>query len=36
MKIDGNDVKFNNEYAISEAHTNGVISDSTFARYQEA
>ena len=35
MHIDGNNVKFNNEDAITEARTNGILTDSTFDKYQE-
>lgn len=36
MKIDGKDVKFNDNNAVFEANTDGVISDATFAKYYEA
>ena len=35
MHIDGNNVKFNNEDVITEAHANGILTDSIFDKYQE-
>jgi len=37
LQIDANkNVKFNNDDDITEAHTNGVLSDAAYAKYQEA
>lgn len=35
MHIDGNNVKINNDDAVNEAHATGILSDSTFDKYQE-
>jgi len=35
MHIEGNNVKFNNNDEVTEAHTNGVLTDLAYAKYQE-
>ena len=35
MHIEGNTVKFNSSEDITEAHTNGVLTDLAYAKYQE-
>ena len=36
MQVEGNNVKFNDGDAIIDAHTNGVLTDAAFAKYQKA
>lgn len=35
MHVAGNNVKFNGNNEVTEAHTNGVLTDLGYAKYQE-